>query len=107
MLEKKIAAMHREYGTLSGVKCQNCPHLDAYMNADCTRVWRKCKMYGVTFGPGTDWRVSYDACGAFTIDPEDAMRHHLYGEVYRRVRGLREKPPEEQLPGQMSMDDLD
>lgn len=102
---KKIDAMHAEYGVLSRVSCRTCPHLVAHCNGDCTRVWYKCRMYGTSSGPGTDWRCGNEACGAFTIAPEEARSKHLYGEVYRRVNGLRDTRTE-QLPGQISIDDL-
>lgn len=101
--DEKIALMHQKYGVLSGAICKNCPHLDAYANADDTRFWYKCHMYGVTSGPGTDWRCGNEACGAFCIDPEDAKKQKLYGEVYRQVRGLKARKPEPQLEGQLAM----
>lgn len=102
--EKKIDAMHRVYGCFDGAKCKNCPHLDAYANYDETRYWYKCHMYGVTSGPGTDWRVGYDACGAFLIDPEEAKERGLYGDVYRQTRGVRkESVIREEIPGQIKM----
>lgn len=101
--DEKIAIMHREYGTMPGAKCKTCPHLDAYCNADCTRVWYKCHMFGVSNGPGTDWRVGNDACGAFTLDPDDAKSKHLYGDVYRRISGLRPRGPAPQVEGQLEM----
>lgn len=104
MVAKKIDAMHSRYGTLDGVKCKTCPHLDAYSNADYTRIWYKCKMYGVTSGEGTDWRVGWEACGAFCVDPEDAKKEGLYGEVYRTVRGLRERKPDPECDGQTKME---
>lgn len=101
MYLKKIDAMHATYGTFSGVKCRTCPHLDAHSNGDCTRVWYKCKMYGDSCGPGTDWRVGYDACGAFTIPPEQARSEQLYGAVYKQCKGIRQREPE--LEGQIAM----
>lgn len=103
--DEKLALMHKEYGEMPGVSCKTCPHLDAYCNADCTRIWHKCHMFGVTNGPGTDWRVGGTACGAFQISPEEARGMHLYGEVYRRVRGLKQKQPEPELEGQTSIFD--
>ena len=104
--DEKIALMYREYGRLGGCKCRSCPHLEAYGNGDCTRTWYKCLMFGTSHGPGTDWRIGNEACGAFKIDPEDAKRCGLYGEVYRRNRGLRREQVPEQLPGQIDVDML-
>ncbi len=102
--DEKIALMHREYGVFDGVRCRTCPHLAANCNGDCTRVWYKCRMYGTSCGPGTDWRAGNTACGAFTIPPEEAEEKGLYGEVYRRNRGLRKREPEPQVDGQIEME---
>lgn len=96
--------MHRVYGVLSRVQCKTCPHLTARCNGDCTRVWYKCEMYGNTAGPGTDWRVGWQACGAFTIPEEEAKRKHLYGDVYRRTKGVRKPDAREEIEGQMMME---
>ena len=102
--DEKIALMHRRYGVLSGAKCKDCPHLDVYSNYDETRFWYKCYIFGVTSGPGTDWRCGNEACGAIRIDHEDARKQGLYGEVYRLVRGDRPKYREPELEGQLAMD---
>lgn len=101
--QEKMDIMYQEYGRLDGAICRNCEHLEAHVNADCTRVWYKCRMFGVSSGPGTDWRCGSEACGAFRIDPKDAKKRKLYGEVYRRCKGLRKKKPELQVEGQTSM----
>lgn len=100
---KKIDLMHHIYGVMKGVTCRNCPHLDAHCNGNCTRVWYKCKLYGTSCGPGTDWRVGYTACNGFKITEEQARKESLYGQPYRTVKGLRDRT-EEQLPGQMEME---
>ena len=102
--EKKIDAMHKVYGVFEGGRCKACPHLDAYTNHDETRYWYKCHMYGVTSGPGTDWRSGYEACGAIAIDPEDARARGLYGDVYRQTRGVRAAKQREEIPGQIAME---
>lgn len=102
--DEKIALMHKEYGALTGITCRTCPHLDAYCNADCTRVWYKCKLFGVSASTATDWRCGNTACGGFTIRPGDAKRKGLYGKVYRQVKGKRDRSPAEQIRGQVEMD---
>lgn len=102
--DEKIALMHKEYGVLTGIQCRTCPHLDAHCNPDCTRVWYKCRLFGNSAGPGTDWRASNTACGGFKIEPWRAKREGLYGAVYRRVKGLKRKEPDEQIPGQTMME---
>ena len=101
--DEKIALMYQEFGRLDGCRCRNCEHITAHCNGDCTRVWYKCQMFGYSSGPGTDWRAGNEACGAFRISPEEAQRRHMYGEVYRRVKGLRARKPAEQCKGQMEM----
>lgn len=102
--DEKIALMYAEYGKFGGCRCRSCPHLEAHVNVDCTRVWYKCLMYGKSSGEATDWRCSNEACGAFIIAPEDAKKKHLYGEVFRRNKGLRAKLPTPQISGQVAMD---
>lgn len=101
--DEKIQLMYAEYGRMDGCRCRSCEHLSAHVNADCTRVWYKCAMFGVSTGEGTDWRCSNEACGAIRIDPEDAKRRGLYGEVYRRCKGRKRRKPAEQINGQTTM----
>ena len=86
MSAQKIDLMYQEYGRLTGCRCRSCPHLDAYTDDTLSRVWYKCHMYGDSSGPETDWRCSCEACGAFRIDPKEAKRRGMYGEVYRKCR---------------------
>lgn len=103
-MKKKIDLMHEIYGVMDNVTCRTCPHLTAHGNGDCTRVWYKCRLYGTSCGPGTDWRCGYTACNGFTITEEEAEEKHLYGQPYCIVKGLRDKQPEEQLSGQLQME---
>lgn len=102
--DQKEALMHGRYGELSGVTCRTCPHLEAYANGDCTRVWYKCKLFGESSSPATDWRVGNTACGGFKIPPYEAKRKKLYGQVFRTVKGTRAKLPE--LKGQISIEEM-
>lgn len=102
--DEKIALMYAEYGKFGGCRCRSCPHLEVYTNGDNTRIWYKCRMFGVSSGPGTDWRCSNEACNAFILPPEEAERRHLYGEVYRRVKGLKPKKQPEYDSNQLTMD---
>jgi hypothetical protein len=104
--DEKIQLMYEEYGRVPGCRCRNCDHLIARVNGDCNRVWYKCAMFGVSGGEGTDWRCGNEACGAIRIDPEDAKKRKMYGEVYRRCKWLRKRKmkPAEQSEGQMAMD---
>ena len=64
MTERKIAAMHRLFGTKEGL-CRDCDHLigGKYHN----KQYYKCELYGVTHSEATDWRLSYQACGMYNI----------------------------------------
>ena len=104
--DEKILLMYKEYGRFDGLRCRNCPHLEVFANEANSRIWYKCLMFGTSNGPATDWRCSNIACGAFRIDPEDAKQRKLYGEIFRRVKGLRVKRVE-QLPGQMEMEEVE
>ena len=104
--DEKIALMHKAYGTVSGLKCKTCPHLDAYCNGDCTRVWYKCHMYGVSNGEATDWRVGNQACGAFTMSVEEARKKKLYGLIFRLNKGLRKPVVQKEIEGQITMSEM-
>ena len=62
MIERKIAAMHRRFGTKEHL-CRDCDHLigGKYHN----KQYYKCELYGVTHSEATDWRLSYQACGMY------------------------------------------
>ena len=102
--DEKIQLMYEEYGRMAGCRCRSCDHLIAHVNGDCTKVWYKCTMFGDSGGEATDWRCSNEACGAIRIEPSEARKRKLYGEVYRRCKGIRKKKPEQQIRGQMAMD---
>ena len=104
--DEKIDLMHKKYGVPSGVKCKTCPHLDVHGNADRTRVWYKCHMFGVSNGEATDWRVGNEACGAFNVPVEYAVQKGLYGRVFKQVKGLKKPVIQEELPGQITMTEL-
>lgn len=48
-----------------GAKCSGCVFLIETPPGYTAKNYRKCSKYGVTGGPGTDWRVSNPACGLF------------------------------------------
>ena len=66
---KGIEKMHLLYGgSPSTAKCGDCVHLKVHQ---CSHVYYKCELYGVTRGTATDWRVGYDACGKFKRREKD------------------------------------
>ena len=96
MVAKKIDAMHALYGMADG-QCKDCPHLISGRYHD--RILHKCPAYGCTHSEATDWRLKYVACGLKNLPLPDER------PVIDRIRGQREYV-NEQLPGQMSMDDF-
>lgn len=62
---KAIARMHLKHGPgPDGRTCRRCDHLlrDPWHR----RTYFKCRLFGVTSGPATDWRLNWPACGKFT-----------------------------------------
>ena len=59
---KTIGKMHLLYGKHEGQVCRDCVNLISHK---FDNTYYKCKLYGDSAGPGTDWRVRYPACGKF------------------------------------------
>ena len=64
MADRKIAAMHKEYGKSYGNKCAGCPSLLCREFRSGRRVY-KCKAYGDSCAESTDWAKSWPACGLY------------------------------------------
>lgn len=63
---KQLRTMHDDHGVTEGQVCENCAHLFRGRYHD--RNYFKCRLYTPwTHGPGTDWRLSWQACGKFEI----------------------------------------
>lgn len=62
MADRKIAAMHKEYGHAWGKRCGDCPWLySAEMRSG--RRYYKCAAYGSSSAESTDWAKKWEACG--------------------------------------------
>ena len=61
MANRKIGAMHREYGTDCAHKCANCQNFRIY--ATKSHMLYKCMAYGVSASAATDWTKRWTACG--------------------------------------------
>ena len=51
-----------------GQKCRQCAHLFYHQRAN---RYYKCRYRKLTFGPGSDHRVRWNACALFTLKIED------------------------------------
>lgn len=73
---KRIGSMHRKFGVgPEGARCRDCVQFQARQFAN---TYYKCRLFGVTGGPGTDWSGRYPACGRFelrAVDGQDTKRH--------------------------------
>lgn len=61
MADRKITAMHREYGKDIAHRCADCQNLCIHVTTSHTRY--KCMAYGVSFSSVTDWAKKWAACG--------------------------------------------
>ncbi|MCB6570004.1 hypothetical protein LI142_10885 [Eubacterium limosum] len=93
-MKNKIELMHQLFGRSKGL-CLNCHHL---VRVGCHgKAYRKCKVYGVTHGEGTDWKVSNHACGLF---PDVFYQGRPIMEIARKMSKNKEIEP---INGQISM----
>lgn len=60
---KQIGKMHRIYGVTEGETCKRCTYFIHVRPGQNT--YRKCRVFGITGGPATDWKARYPACGKF------------------------------------------
>ena len=61
MTDRKITAMHREYGKDIAHKCADCSNLCIHVTTSHTLY--KCMAYGVSASAATDWTKRWTACG--------------------------------------------
>lgn len=66
MNDRKITAMHNEYGKDHGYKCEDCPWLSRVQGH--TKAYYKCAAYGNSNSEATDWAKSWPACGLRSKD---------------------------------------
>lgn len=92
MVNRKIVAMHREYGKDCAHKCADCPNLCIYATSSHTRY--KCKAYGDSCSSATDWAKRWTACGLYA---KPIAADHI--PLMRRLKPA--KRQEKPLDGQM------
>ena len=97
MNARKIDAMHILYGKGEGC-CDECPFFcEGYYH---DKKLFKCSVYGMTHSEATDWRKKYEACGLKDKPrPDDRP-------VIDRLRGQRILMENEQIKGQISMEEI-
>ena len=96
MIERRIAAMHKRFGTNYGMYCKGCSHLICVDYHD--RRYYKCEIYGHSCSESSDWRRSWMACGMYNV-PQDMDR---WVPLMKQINhGPKLEPP---LDGQMTME---
>lgn len=96
MADRKIAAMHKEYGKSYGNKCAGCPSLVCRVFRSGRRLY-KCQAYGESAAESTDWAKRWPACGLYGL-PVDKGHVPLLERLKRAKR-----PNNEPIEGQISM----
>jgi hypothetical protein len=71
MIERRIAAMHKRFGTNYALCCKDCNHL--ICGEYHGRRYYKCEIYGLSHSESSDWRRSWMACGMYNV-PQDMDR---------------------------------
>jgi hypothetical protein len=89
MSNRKIKAMHREYGRLDGCKCGDCCNLSSYTQS---RTWYKCEAYGNSNSEATDWAKRNIACGLFNISFDKVNRIPLIQKLKHEPKQIIDEP---------------
>lgn len=92
MADRKITAMHREYGIDNAHKCVNCQNFCIY--ATKSRMLYKCMAYGVSASAATDWSKRWTACGMYGKPLPD---FHVPIMVQLKCTRRQEKPIDGQI----------
>ena len=100
MADRKIAAMHKLFGTTPDKRCGECPHLRTHQHG--MRRWFKCEIYGESASVSTDWVKKWPACGLF-----DKPAPNGYTSIIRTLKSdpKRFEPVEGQIP--MNLEDVE
>lgn len=98
MALRKIDLMHKLFGICEGHACRECSNLVEVQYHG--KMYRKCKVYGLTHSAASDWAKHYLACGMF--NKEYKGRPNI--ERVRPVRTNREEAQRIELEGQMKLE---
>lgn len=80
---EKAKIMQRKFGKTPDTICNGCKHLFRYEHNG--QVYRKCRIYGTSASPATDWSAKSEACGLYPGKQYDG------GAVIREVERRRRK----------------
>ena len=97
MKARKIDAMHKQFGQHDGKQCRDCCHLIS--GEWHVRRYHKCELYGLSHSEATDWRLKYQACGAYNVPREELDVYSPYLQALIRERNA--EPP---IEGQIKME---
>lgn len=87
MADRKIMAMHREYGKDIAHKCADCSNLCIYVTSSHTLY--KCMAYGASASAATDWAKRWTACGLYG----KTLPIDCFPLIRRLTRTKRQKKP--------------
>lgn len=95
MPDRKIAAMHKEYGRGWGYKCGDCPWLHKTLGGK--KSYYKCAAYGESSSEASDWSKKWEACGLVSGSLPDIP-------LLTRLKHMAcSKPTDEPIEGQIDM----
>ena len=86
-----------------GEICKSCAFLTYRMR---DRKWYKCRAYGTSSSESTDWGCTWPACGLFTYDESVPLPPGFVPVVESRKHAPRPQKKEQELPGQIGMEEL-
>ena len=98
MALRKIDLMQKFFGICEGHTCGECSNLveEPYHG----KMYRKCKVYGLTHSAASDWAKRWLACGKFNT-PYHGRRIIL---LVTRARTNKEEAQRIELEGQMKLE---
>ena len=96
MSNRKIRAMHSEYGIKIGFLCKDCENL--LVGNWRGKKYKKCLWYGLSHSEATDWAFYYIACGKYGIPFDENNNLPLMGKLKREP-----KAEESPIDGQIIM----
>jgi len=94
MTLRKNALMYSEFGRSEGNYCKDCSYF--YKINHHGKIYRKCKVYGITRSDASDWLSGSTACGLFP-DKQYGGDKDIISLV------TREPQKETQIQGQMNI----